>query len=139
MNDLFIDIHREQRGVLRTNCIDCLDRTNVAQVYLFPSFSFTSSLLPTVLFVVCWSAWISQNLLLLITNTFKMSLLICILFYEFIYFLGIRKQEMNFLYSIVEVRLITKSKAKEFAKKRRFSQHSNDITSICFFSYSYPL
>jgi len=22
----------EQRGVLRTNCIDCLDRTNVAQV-----------------------------------------------------------------------------------------------------------
>ena len=25
----------EQRGVLRTNCLDCLDRTNVAQVFLF--------------------------------------------------------------------------------------------------------
>lgn len=24
----------EQRGVVRSNCIDCLDRTNVAQVYL---------------------------------------------------------------------------------------------------------
>ena len=24
--------HLEQRGVMRSNCIDCLDRTNVAQV-----------------------------------------------------------------------------------------------------------
>lgn len=24
--------HLEQRGILRSNCIDCLDRTNVAQV-----------------------------------------------------------------------------------------------------------
>jgi hypothetical protein len=23
----------EQKGIVRTNCIDCLDRTNVAQVY----------------------------------------------------------------------------------------------------------
>jgi len=26
------DIMLEQKGVIRTNCIDCLDRTNVTQV-----------------------------------------------------------------------------------------------------------
>ena len=26
--------HLEQRGVMRSNCIDCLDRTNVAQFFL---------------------------------------------------------------------------------------------------------
>lgn len=28
------NIHLEQRGVMRSNCIDCLDRTNVAQFFL---------------------------------------------------------------------------------------------------------
>jgi hypothetical protein len=31
MEDKSMPLHLEQRGVLRTNCIDCLDRTNVAQ------------------------------------------------------------------------------------------------------------
>ena len=28
---LYQDIERLQNGVIRTNCVDCLDRTNVAQ------------------------------------------------------------------------------------------------------------
>ena len=31
-NSLLESEHLEQRGVMRSNCIDCLDRTNVAQV-----------------------------------------------------------------------------------------------------------
>jgi hypothetical protein len=27
------EILREQKGIVRTNCIDCLDRTNVTQVH----------------------------------------------------------------------------------------------------------
>lgn len=32
----FVDVvvHDTQKGVLRTNCVDCLDRTNVAQVIM---------------------------------------------------------------------------------------------------------
>lgn len=29
---ILLSRHLEQRGVMRSNCIDCLDRTNVAQV-----------------------------------------------------------------------------------------------------------
>ena len=32
--------HLEQHGVMRSNCIDCLDRTNVAQVFLVSFSSF---------------------------------------------------------------------------------------------------
>lgn len=31
-HSLLQSTHLEQRGVMRSNCIDCLDRTNVAQV-----------------------------------------------------------------------------------------------------------
>lgn len=34
LSDSSSQIHRVQAGVLRTNCIDCLDRTNIAQFSL---------------------------------------------------------------------------------------------------------
>lgn len=43
----------EQTGTVRTNCIDCLDRTNVTQVLDFITFTRTSTFVVYQIICLC--------------------------------------------------------------------------------------